>query len=142
MLPSRIVRLERMPLTPNGKIDRRSLPAPRDQLASSAGRGAEPDSDLERTIAECWREVLQIDRVGVDDNFFDIGGHSLLVVQLHRVLTTRLEHDVSLVDLYRFPTIRRLVAHLGDSDGGGGLDDSVRRAQQRREAMQRRRGRG
>jgi natural product biosynthesis luciferase-like monooxygenase protein len=142
MVPSRIVRLERMPLTPNGKIDRRALPAPGHRNAPAAGGGAEPDTDLEKTIADCWRQVLQIERVGVEDNFFDIGGHSLLVVQLHRLLTERLEGDLSLVDLYRFPTIRRLVDHLDDAGVDEGLDDSIRRAQRRRDALQRRRGRG
>jgi natural product biosynthesis luciferase-like monooxygenase protein len=142
MVPSRIVRLDRMPLTPNGKIDRRALPAPRDEHAGGAGAGAEPHSDLERTIADCWRRVLQIERVGVEDNFFDIGGHSLLVVQLHRLLTDHIEQELSLVDLYRFPTIRRLVDHLDEAGGGEALDDSIRRARQRRDALQRRRGRG
>ncbi len=142
MVPSRIVRLERMPLTPNGKIDRRALPAPAGSAAGVSGEGPEPDTDLGKTIAECWRQVLRIERVGIDDNFFDIGGHSLLVVQLHRLLSERIEAPLSLVDLYRFPTIRRLVEHLADTGEEPGLDDSIRRAQRRREALQRRRGGG
>jgi hypothetical protein len=77
----------------------------------------------------------------VEDNFFDIGGHSLLVVQLHRAITGSIEQPVSLVDLYRFPTIRALTDHLSAAGAGDDLQQSADRAQRRKQVMGRRRGR-
>jgi len=78
--------------------------------------------------------------VGVSENFFDIGGHSLLVVQLHRMLTDALPHTLSLVDLYRFPTIRALTDHLGAAaEEPAAAQEGVDAAEQRRRVMARRR---
>jgi len=144
MIPGAFVFLERYPQTPNGKIDRKALPAPTEVRAPATGVYAPPSSALEETIADVWREVLYLEQVGVDDNFFDLGGHSLLVVQAHRKLRDRCETPLSLTDLYRFPTIRTLAGHLG-SDGGGDeqVEKSQARGEKRREALsRRRRGRG
>jgi amino acid adenylation domain-containing protein/FkbM family methyltransferase len=110
MVPAAFVALPRIPLTPNGKVDRRALSAPREPAAC---REAPLESDLERRIAAVWREVLGIEEVGVEDNFFDVGGHSLLLVRLHGRLAEALERDLSLIELFRHPSIRaqaRLVA--------------------------------
>ena len=142
MVPGTWVSLDRMPLTPNGKIDRRSLPAPREAGPSEAAAYEAPANELEATIAGCWEKTLGVERVGVAENFFDIGGHSLLVVQLHRLLTEALPHELSLVDLYRFPTIRALTDHLGASEGEpreAAAQEGVDRAAQRRQARGRRR---
>ncbi|MCA9152257.1 MAG: acyl carrier protein, partial [Planctomycetales bacterium] len=82
-----------------------------------------------------------LDKVGVDDNFFDVGGHSLLVVRVHRELTHQIQQPVALTDLYRFPTIRSLVEHLRTTTDTDTLQNSDDRASQRREAMARRRQR-
>ena len=71
-----------------------------------------PQGDVEKTIAELWRKTLKIERVGVTDNFFDLGGHSLLVVQLHNQLKQALNVPLSLTDLYQYPTIRSLSEYL------------------------------
>jgi len=141
MVPGTWVVLDRMPLTPNGKIDRGALPAPREVARSGEGAGYEaPASELEATIARCWEATLGVERVGVSENFFDIGGHSLLVVQLHRMLTDALPHTLSLVDLYRFPTIRALTDHLGAAaEEPAAAQEGVDRAEQRRRVMARRR---
>ena len=110
MVPSVWVVLDRMPLTPNGKVDRAALPAPE-------GSGLEqefvaPRAGLEEQIAQVWREVLRLERVGTRDSFFDLGGHSLLIVQAHAKLTTALQRELPIVDLFRFPTIESLARHL------------------------------
>jgi len=141
MLPSTYVFLERYPQTPNGKIDRKALPAPTEVRAAAAtAEYKPPSSELEQTIADVWREVLYLEQVGVDDNFFDLGGHSLLVVQAHRKLRDQTTTPLSLTDLYRFPTLRGLAAHLS-ADGGGdeGVERSQARGEKRREALSRRR---
>ncbi len=140
MVPSHVVLLDRLPLTPNGKIDRNALPAPRDTATRSAPVVA-PANALEATLVQAWTEVLGLAEVGTEDNFFDAGGHSLLVVQLHRLLTERIDRPLSLVDLYRFPTIRSLAHHLSDEgEGGEALDAGAARGARRREMMRRRRG--
>jgi hypothetical protein len=141
MLPAHFVRLEALPLTPNGKIDRRQLPAPGAVTQVSATPFVPPSSDLQASIASLWCETLGLDKVGIDDNFFDVGGHSLLVVRVHRELGQRLDRTVSLTDLYRFPTIRSLARHLTDASTHDSLQQSDDRAQKRREALARRRQR-
>jgi amino acid adenylation domain-containing protein len=106
MIPSVFVILDRLPLTPNGKIDRRALPEPKQSVAGAASRAARPRSLLEHRIAAVWQQVLGVDRVSIDENFFDLGGHSLLMVRLHGLLKNRLGVACSIMDLLRYPTVR------------------------------------
>jgi len=82
-----------------------------------------------------WQESLQIDKIGVNDNFFDLGGHSLLIVRVHQQLKQRVDKPISLTDLYRFPTIRSLTDFLNADDANTSLKQSSDRAQRRRERM-------
>jgi amino acid adenylation domain-containing protein len=102
MVPSAFVWLDRMPLNTNGKIDRLALPAPQPLIreASSA-----PQSELERRVTEVWCKVLGIGAVGRDDNFFDVGGHSLLLARVQAELAAALEREVPLLLLFQNPTI-------------------------------------
>ena len=141
MLPAHFVAIDAMPQTPNGKIDRKGLPAP-DVAQAPAAEAAfvAPTSDLEETIAKVWKDVLKLPQVGTRDNFFDLGGHSLLAVQTHRRLKEVLQRELSIIDIFRFPTIHSLSVYLGQD----GQDDAAAqagkvRAQGRRAAMQRRR---
>ena len=109
MVPAHVVELRALPHTPNGKLDRNALPQPTTVRAHTA---VAPANELERTIVAAWCTVLGVETVGVDDNFFDVGGHSLLVVRLHRTLLERLEQTFALTDLYRFPTVRAFAASL------------------------------
>ena len=143
MVPSNILFLDRFPQTPNGKVDRKALPAPHELQQTSAAEYKAPENDLEVKIADVWREVLYLEQVGVHDNFFDLGGHSLLVVQAHRKLAASLENSISLTDLYRFPTVAGLAEHLASDDGGAEVAQaSQARAEKRKAAMGRRRKRG
>ncbi|HKI03097.1 MAG TPA: amino acid adenylation domain-containing protein, partial [Thermoanaerobaculia bacterium] len=112
-IPSVFVALERLPLTPNGKVDRQALPAPE---AAAPVRAEAPRSALERTIAEIWREVLQLDVVGLRDNFFELGGHSLLAAQVHARLGETLGRELSMVDLFRHPTVAALARFLAPEE--------------------------
>lgn len=115
MLPARIVVLDQMPLTPNGKIDRKALPDPTASTARAPAVAAE--SDIEASIAGIWCEALGLPEVSVVDNFFDLGGHSLLVVQVQRRIKEAIGRDVAITDVFRFPTIRALAEHLSGSGG-------------------------
>ncbi|MEY4545245.1 MAG: hypothetical protein RL685_1440 [Pseudomonadota bacterium] len=125
MVPSWFLPLAALPLTPNGKVDRSALPLPARALSAPAGLGAAapddgsarpPQGELEQRLVHTWREVLQRDSVGVDQNFFDLGGHSLLLVQLHARLQRELDRRLRLVDLFRCPTVRSLAEHLARVD--------------------------
>jgi acyl carrier protein len=143
MLPSAFVPLAKLPMTPNGKIDRKALPAP-ETARDGPKAGAQPiEGDLEQTIADVWKRVLQVESIGADDNFFDIGGHSLLVVQVHRALREACAQKLSLTDLYRFPTVRGLATHLGAGVvPGAAVKDSKTRGELRRQALGGRKRRG
>ncbi|MES1211197.1 MAG: phosphopantetheine-binding protein, partial [Acidobacteriota bacterium] len=105
MVPSAFVVLESWPLTPNGKVDRKALPAPDRQI--DASRYVAPGDAVEELLAGIWAEVLRLDRVGVHDDFFTIGGHSMLATQV----MSRLREggvDLPLRTLFERPTIRAL----------------------------------
>ncbi len=138
MLPALFVSLAALPLTPNGKIDRKRLPAPEQHEPRTIVPFVAPQNALEGTIAGVWLEVLKLENVGAEDNFFDLGGHSLLVVQVHRRLREQIQEPLSLTDLYRFPTIRSLAEFLGSGGGNERLDKSKERAASRRESLLRR----
>jgi hypothetical protein len=142
MVPSAIVALAAMPLTHNGKIDRDALPTP--EPSRELGEDfVPPQTGLQRRVANVWQELLGVERVGLDDNFFDLGGHSLLVVQLHGRLKEIDPDAPSVVDLFKYSTVRALADHIGrsESDARPALAvDLVReRADRQREAFRRRR---
>jgi len=112
MIPSAFVVLPDLPLLPNGKIDRHSLPEP-DSPTNTAGL-AEPSNSTERCILQIWREVLQIESVGTHENFFDLGGHSLLLTAVQNKLSKVFNRQIVSIDLYRYPTISSLAKRLDD----------------------------
>jgi acyl carrier protein len=140
MVPAHFVTLDAVPQTPNGKIDRKALPAPEAGHAQVASEAfVAPANGLEEKIAAIWKDVLKLPQVGSRDNFFDLGGHSLLAVQAHRRLRDALGRDLSITDIFRFPTIQSLGAYLGrDGEDDAGAQLGKARAQGRRAAMQRR----
>ncbi|GGA37501.1 surfactin synthase subunit 1 [Kroppenstedtia guangzhouensis] len=111
MIPTHYILLERMPLTVNGKVDRRALPQPDPSSLRKASYEA-PANTLEEQLAAIWKEVLHLERVGVEDDFFLIGGHSLRAVKMTALVYERLGWEISLRDLYEQPTIRRLATRL------------------------------
>ena len=111
MVPAAFVLLDELPLTPNGKIDRSALPLPDSLRPELSDSFVAPRSEIERTIAAIWQSALNVPRVGVHDNFFDLGGHSLLLAQVHSKLRESYP-DVSLIDLFKYPTISALTSHL------------------------------
>ncbi len=131
MIPSDFVRLDAFLLTPNGKVDRARLPRPK----RSPDRVYEaPRSEIEETILAIWREELHLERVGIDDNFFDVGGNSLTLVRIHQRLEGEARRAVSVVELFHYPTIRSLAAFLGERESQPSAVEKAReRAARRRE---------
>ena len=109
LVPSMLMFLPEFPRTPNGKLDRRALPKP--ELNSPAAV-VEAASELERQIALIWADALGVPSVGMEDRFFDIGGHSLLMVEVHDQLRDKTGHTVALLDLFQYPTVRSLARHI------------------------------
>ena len=141
MVPTDFVSLDALPLTPNAKIDRNSLPSPREAQPTREKEYIAPENELEQKIVELWQNTLKVEKVGTNDNFFDLGGHSLLIVRLHAELRKALNQPVSLTDLYRFPTVSSLVDYLSSSSSAETLKKSSDRAQRRREMTRQRRKR-
>jgi amino acid adenylation domain-containing protein len=111
MIPTAFVVLDRFPLNSNGKIDRRALPAPARNLPATSA-GSLPATETERTIAKIWCEALEISEVGIDENFFDVGGDSLNIARVHGEVRTVFGDKVSIATLFAHPTIRSLASHL------------------------------
>jgi amino acid adenylation domain-containing protein len=139
MMPSSWVVLPELPLTPNGKVDRRTLLAMRRPDRPAGARSEAPRSALERAIAAIWRELLGIEEVGVHDNFFDIGGHSLLMPRMQGRLREVLGHEVGIVELFRCSTIRSLAHHLAAGEEGedplAGIERQESRAERGRSRL-------
>jgi amino acid adenylation domain-containing protein len=121
MVPSAFVTLDALPLSPNGKLDRRALPAPVVTREASVAL-VEPRDDTERLLAGIWSEVLGVDTLGIDDDFFDLGGHSMLATQVVAKIR-KAEHGgrpVGVMDLFQQRTIRELAAFMSGSAEGDG----------------------
>jgi natural product biosynthesis luciferase-like monooxygenase protein len=140
MVPVHFVTMEKFPLTPNAKVDRKALPKPGEAKRSAAViEFVVPASEVQQRIADAFKRALNVERVGQLDNFFELGGHSLLAVQVHRDLKKNVAPMLSITDLYRFPTVAGLASHI---QGGGEESDKelsriASRAASRRNAMAR-----
>ncbi|NUK00333.1 non-ribosomal peptide synthetase [Streptomyces lunaelactis] len=133
MVPTAIVLMEGLPRGERGKIERRALPAP-DTVGDRPAR-VPPTSEMERLVAAVWTEVLAVEQVGSDDNFFEAGGHSLLMLRVQARLTERLGRTIPVVDLFRFPTVRSLARHLADDEANpSATGDAGRRRADARKA--------
>ncbi|MBP0456868.1 non-ribosomal peptide synthetase [Streptomyces montanisoli] len=147
LVPGVLTHLPSLPLSTSGKVDRKALPDPAPAApATTAGPAAVPGTDLERFLAGTWQDVLDLERVGIHDNFFDLGGTSFTLATVHGRLSDRLGRRLPLVSLYEHPTISALAGHLGTAgqDTAPSADRSAaadRLAAGRSRLGQRRRGR-
>jgi amino acid adenylation domain-containing protein len=143
MVPAVFIVLPALPLSPNGKVDRKALPLPgADAVAELSTIYVAPDSETERKTAAIWQDVLGVAKVGRDDNFFDLGGDSLRLMRVHNRLRDAFSKDIAMVDMFRYTTVRALAHHLaGQSDSsvpdgveaqGEVQKDAVRRHRQLR----------
>lgn len=117
MVPSVFILLDKMPLTSHGKTDRSKLPDPELNRSESEASHIPPRNEVERVIASIWKEVLKIEKVGIHENFFDLGGHSLLLAQVHSKLQEELDVDITMLDLFKYPTISALAEHVSPQPG-------------------------
>ena len=133
MTPSTFLRMDQFPLTQNGKIDRKSFPDPFFQHLLQRTDVVKPKNEIERTIAEAWRNVLNISQVSINDNFFEIGGHSLAMVKLHAALEETLKTQFSVIELFQYPTIASQAQFLSrGKQEEAALKDAATRADRQR----------
>ena len=137
MVPSAFVFLPELPLTDNGKIDRKALlklPPPSTVVGQPQNESSnQPSNEIERIIAAAWQDALGIPSVGMNDNFFDLGAHSLTVAEVHAKLQETLGREISLLDLFQFSTVSALAKHFAGTQSHDQVSD---RAQRRRLARQ------
>lgn len=135
MIPTAYVCLESLPLTPNVKVDRKALPAPDESSELARGPLIQPANPLEEKIAAMWCEALHVKQVGTQDSFFDLGGHSVLVVQILNSLRSQ-GYELAMTDLFQYPTVSTLAEFLSPTGHHvTGADLGTKRAEGRRARM-------
>lgn len=145
MVPSYFVKMEKIPLTANGKVDRTALPEPRIQaqirIRPIKSGGSVPATDMEKTIVRIFNKTLKHESLGIHDNFFDLGANSLDILQLSKTLKQELGRNVPLVTMYEHPTVSSLAAHLNQGEIGINQIKRTDRSQSVDKAKDRRRQR-
>ncbi|QSJ14342.1 amino acid adenylation domain-containing protein [Nostoc sp. UHCC 0702] len=116
MVPHSFVFLNALPQTPNGKVDRHALPAPEALGSELDTKHIAPQTEIEQAIAAIWQQVLLLNKVGLHDNFFDLGGHSLRMAQVYSLLGEVLQEEVSMLELFQYPTVSALAKHLSQKN--------------------------
>jgi amino acid adenylation domain-containing protein len=140
MVPSVFMILDALPITPNGKLDRHALPVPDHSPSGDRESYIAPRTPTEQVVAEIWASILNLEHVGLHDNFFELGGHSLLLVQVHSQLCTALNRDISVTDLFKYPTISSLAEYLSlEPDKQIEPQPKPQRSEVRRDAIMQRR---
>ena len=136
MVPSKFIVLDALPLNPNGKVNRRALVEQGGRRLEAGVEYVAPGTALEKKIAGVWQETLKVERVGLNDNFFALGGHSLLLVQMLRKLQTVLPRNLSVVDLFRYPSVGALAGYLTQQDRDEpSLERASERARRQKQAL-------
>ena len=135
MVPADFVLLGKLPLTPNGKVDRKALPALKKISTPATSAFVPPRTALEKQITALWQELLHAEKIGLNDNFFDLGGHSLLVVQMQAKLRETFDVNLPVVRLFQHPTVSALARCLGDASKKTSLKNIRDRGRRQREAF-------
>lgn len=144
MIPSVFETVETMPLNANGKVNIDALPQPSWNRPELDIDYKAPQTEIEKAIAAIWQEFIRLEKIGINDNFFDLGGHSLLLTQVHGRLSEMMQNKkkLTIVDLFRYPTIYSLAKYIGEDEKHEPLEKYQRiqaRAGKQRQAFNRQR---
>jgi acyl carrier protein len=119
MVPSSFTRLEKFPMTANGKVDRKALPKPERSELEQVDSFVLPRSEVEQMLASIWAEALHLDKIGIHENFFDIGGNSLLLVKVKAQIDQVMNRSIPTLELFNYPTIETLAVYLSEGASAG-----------------------
>jgi acyl carrier protein len=134
MVPQHFVELGQMPLTASGKVDRKALPK-LDVVRKDERQYLAPRNKAEKTVAEIWQELLGVEKVGLNDNFFELGGHSLLVMRMVGRFKSQFSKPISVVDIFRYPTVEQLATFFSDTKTEDVLVKTQEYGRKQREAL-------
>jgi acyl carrier protein len=129
MIPSAFVLMEALPLTSNGKVNRKMLPEPEQSRPDLKAAFVAPRNETEETLADVWAQLLSVEQVGVNDNFFELGGHSLLATQVVSRIREKFQVELPLRVFFESPTVASLAARIGETQGDEG-DEETRRLEE------------
>ena len=138
MIPASFQVIDRMPLTDNGKIARDKLPAPVFDSSKKTAARLHPEQETEMKVMLLWQELLGMSDIGIDDNFFDVGGNSLLAIKATSLINQQFNAGLSVAQFFQYPTIAALGAHLDNRGKDNGSERTKERAQLRLDALKRR----
>jgi amino acid adenylation domain-containing protein len=142
MIPSHFILLEKIPLTANGKVDYQALPIPEGNRPHLKAAYVAPKSDQEKIVADIWKQTLQLEKIGIHDNVFDLGGSSLDIIKINNKLREIFDRDISVEDMFRYPTIDSFLNYLSRETDEQGIEDIVAlRSQKREKGLERKRQR-
>jgi len=136
MMPSTYVILDAFPLTSNGKLDRRALPIPTSLALRNSTAYVMPQTESEQLIARVWQEILQLEKVGIHDNFFDLGGNSILMVKTQVKLQEILSQEILIVEMFKYPTIHSFAKYLNQAQSATTTIEAVNKRAQSRNSRQ------
>ena len=125
MIPSYFIRLEQIPLTPNGKVDRGALPGPEGDINTGREYVA-PTNGIEESLVSIWKEVLGVDRIGINDRFFELGGYSILLIKMHSKIEQLYPDRIKITDYFAYPTIAKLAEFIQGPGGEGSKELPVK----------------
>ena len=112
MVPAYFVQLEKIPLTPNGKIDRKALPSPEISIEKQVDRCVAPQNDREKMIVAIWKQVMEVEEIGVETNIFELGGNSIDIIKINARVKEAFSVDIPVVMMFRYPTVRSFAQYL------------------------------
>ena len=135
MIPAQFIPLAKMPLTPNKKIDRQKLPQAELTRADDTTTYAPPETEAEKLIAQIWQDILAIDKVGLEDNFFDLGGNSLDIMKLSARLEKEFKQEIPVVMLFKYTTINLIINYLSEGGHVGTFKDRGSHVQSRKDKL-------
>jgi len=115
MIPAYFISLERFPITPTGKVDRKKLPLPAGHRPTLGNTYVAPETAVARAIVAIWQDILKLDKVGIHDNFFDLGGNSLDMIRLKSRLQELLKKEIHMMTLFQYPTIHTFTRYITQS---------------------------
>ena len=136
MIPAYYVRLEKLPLTSNGKINRKALPEPDGNIYTGV-EYKEAETQTEKLLVNMWKEMLMTEKIGINDNFFDKGGNSLLAIGMQNRINNELNKEISVVDLFKYPTISAMSKFIDEGEDNDRLLKNINEIVSRQKAVMR-----